>query len=99
MYLLLNFDMDYYSMFFLIGGIVWVYLVLGFIKKKFNNTNMFVNLNSGGSFNIINIAGFVLFTLLVFYLPKHINAPFNEVELYIFTAVCMVIGVKSFFLK
>ena len=88
-----------FSTIVLIGYIVWVFIVLRFMKKKFSNTNMFINLSNGESPNIINIAGFCVLIALVFFIPKYTNAPFNDIELYIFTAISLFVGVKFFFLN
>ena len=91
--------MDYYTLFFLIGGVLWVFLLLKGLKRKFANANVFINLADGDSPNIKNIAGFCILSAIVYYLPIHINAPFSDLELYIFTAICMLISVKFFFLN
>ena len=48
---MLNSSMEYvsFSTIVLIGYIVWVFLVLRFMKKKISNTNMFINLSHGES--------------------------------------------------
>ena len=46
-----------------------------------------------------HIAGFLVFIALIFFIPKYTNAPLNDVELYIFTIICMLLAVKFFFLN
>ncbi len=91
--------MELYTLFLLIGGVLWVFLLLKGLKRKFANANVFINLADGDSPNIKNIAGFCILSAIVYYLPIHINAPFSDLELYIFTAICMLISVKFFFLN
>ena len=95
--LLLNSSMEYvsFSTIVLIGYIVWVFIVLRFMKKKFSNTKMFINLSNGESPNISNIAGFCVFIAMVFFIPKYTNAPLNDIELYIYTAISLLMGVKG----